>query len=46
MISIQFLNLRKVEGTPTSRNVGAAKVCLRLIVERCENESHASTWNR
>jgi len=46
MISIPFLHLRRVEGTPTSNDVGAAKVCLRLIVQRCENESHVSTGNR
>ena len=42
MISIPFLHLRKVEA-PTSNDVGAAKVRLRLIIERCENESHIST---
>jgi len=30
MISIPFLHLREVDGT---RNVGAAMVCLRLVVE-------------
>ena len=39
MISMPFLHLRKVEA-PTSNDVGAAKVCLRLIVEGCKNESH------
>ena len=42
MISIPFLHLRKVEGTPTS-NVGASEICLRSIIERCEIESHVST---